>query len=38
VDHAGDRIIKSGEGSKTDPCHYAPCKMPTYKLEVTSVQ
>jgi hypothetical protein len=35
--NAGDRIIKSGKGSKTDPYRYVPYKMPTHR-EVASVQ
>jgi len=38
LDNAGDRIIKSGKGSKTDPYRYVPYKMPVLQREVTSVQ
>ena len=38
LDKAGDRIIRNGKGSKSDPYRYTPYKMPTYKPEVTSVQ
>jgi hypothetical protein len=38
LDSAGDRIIRSGKGSKTNPFRYAPYKMEMLQREVTSVQ
>jgi len=38
LNSAGDRIIKSGKGSKTDPYRYVPYKMPVLQREVTIVQ